>query len=149
MECPACHHGDTQVLDSRDGPACVRRRRECLACKQRFTTYERVETPSLVVLKKNGDRQHFDPEKIRRGVQVACKSRPVTTAQIDDLVRGAEQQVAALKREEIASSEIGAIVKELLQEIDPVACLRFTSVYQAFADLRQFEQEIHNLPSTP
>ena len=145
MVCPYCKHSDTQVLDSRDGPDGVRRRRECLKCKNRFTTYERTEVPQVIVIKKNGDKERFDQEKVRKGVKISCKNRPVTSAQIDNLVNEVTQRVIFSGKEEIDSKDIGTFVQTSLQELDPIAYLRFTSVYQAFANLNQFEQEINNI----
>lgn len=145
MVCPKCGHRETQVTDSRDGPGSIRRRRECLNCRYRFTTHEKVETPVVLVLKKNGDQERFDPEKIRRGVQISCKNRPVTSAQIDSLVEEVVSRIYFIGKEEISSKEIGGQVQELLYELDQVAYLRFISVYRAFTNLKQFEQEIHNI----
>jgi len=143
MICPKCHDRETQVIDSRDGPDSVRRRRECLSCKYRFTTYERTETPQVTVIKKGGDRQRFDPEKVRAGVRTSCKNRPVTSSQIDTLVDEVSERACC--KEEITSQEIGQLVQERLQELDPVAYLRFTSVYQEFANMSQFEAEIQSI----
>lgn len=145
MNCPKCHEHSTQVLDSRDCSDGIRRRRRCQQCNFRFTTYERVEAPLILVIKKNGDKERFDPEKIKRGVAIACKNRPVTTAQIESLVIEVEQKVYLSSKEEVSSQEIGMYVQEILQAIDQISYLRFTSVYQSFADLQQFEQEIHNI----
>lgn len=145
MVCPKCKTGESQVLDSRDGPDSVRRRRECLSCKYRFTTHERVEIPVVIVKKKNGDKEKFEPEKIRRGIRTSCKNRPVTTAQIDDLVSQASEQIYHSGKEEVSSAEIGHIVQELLKNTDQVAYLRFTSVYQSFPDLKAFEKAIHSI----
>lgn len=145
MICPKCQTTESQVLDSRDGPDSIRRRRECLECKHRFTTHERIEIPSVLVIKKSGDKERFEPEKIRRGVRTSCKNRPVTSAQIDTLVSEVARTIYLTGKEEIDSKEIGAIVQELLQELDPVAYLRFISVYQSFTDVCEFEQAIHNI----
>lgn len=145
MVCPKCGHRETQVTDSRDGPESIRRRRECLNCRYRFTTHEKVETPVVLVLKKNGDQERFDPEKIRRGVHISCKNRPVTSAQVDSLVEEVASRIYFTGKEEISSKEIGGQVQELLYELDQVAYLRFISVYRAFTNLKQFEQEIHNI----
>ena len=143
MICPRCRERDTQVTDSRDGPDSIRRRRECLSCKYRFTTYERTEAPQVTVIKKDGDRQRFDPEKIRAGVRISCKNRPVTSSQIDSLVDEVSEKACC--KEEITSQDIGQLVQDRLQELDPVAYLRFTSVYQSFADVKEFEKEIQHI----
>ena len=145
MVCPKCREADSQVIDSRDGPDSIRRRRECLCCHFRYTTHEKIENPPVIVVKKTGDRQRFDLEKIRKGVATSCKNRPVTSAMIDNLVNEVAQKVYISGREEISSQEVGTYVKQSLQGVDPIAYLRFTSVYQAFADIQQFEQEIHNI----
>lgn len=145
MVCPKCGHRETQVLDSRDSQECIRRRRGCLNCLFRFTTYERVEVPLVLVVKKNGDKERFNLEKIQRGVLIACKNRPITSAEIEALVEEVSHRVYFSGREEISSKEIGMNVQELLYELDQIAYLRFTSVYQSFANLKQFEQEIHNI----
>lgn len=145
MNCPKCRSGESQVLDSREGDECIRRRRECLDCHHRFTTYERVEPPLILVTKKNKDRERFDPDKIRRGVRTACKNRPITTAQIDMLVDGVAQDIYDLSQDEITIEQIGHAVQRALHNLDHIAYLRFTSVYQSFADIAQFEQAIHNI----
>ena len=145
MICSKCKHSETQVIDSRDCPDGVRRRRECLQCKHRFTTYERTEFPVVIITKKSGDQERFDPEKIRKGVQLSCKNRPVTSIQIDALTQEVEQRVYLTGKEEVSSREIGVLVQELLHELDEVAYVRFTSVYQAFTSVREFTEEIHNI----
>ena len=145
MICRMCKQGETQVIDSRDCPDGVRRRRECLGCKHRFTTYERSEQPQLIVIKKGGDRQRFDPEKVRRGIALACKNRPVSSAQIASLTEEVEQRVYLLGKEELTSHEVGEIVQHMLHELDEVAYVRFSSVYQAFASLQEFAEAANPL----
>ena len=145
MTCPQCKHTETQVIDSRDCPDGVRRRRACLECHCRFTTYERMEIPLVVVIKKNNDRERFDPDKIKKGVRLSCKNRPITTAHIERLVEEVTQRVYLLGKDEITSKEVGGIVQEFLQKLDEVAYMRFTSVHQAFASVGEFEREIHNI----
>lgn len=146
MLCPKCKHRETQVVDSREVHDGVRRRRECLNCKYRFTTYERVEAPQVVVVKKNGSRERFNPEKIRSGVQIACKNRPVTPLQIDQIVSEVSERVYQTGKDELASQEIGDFVRNLLRQTDEIAYIRFVSVYQAFNSVEQFSQTIDKLP---
>lgn len=149
MLCPKCKHRETQVVDSRDTHEGVRRRRECLACKYRFTTYERTEAPHVVVIKKNGEQERFNPEKIRRGVSISCKNRPISALQIDSLVAAVEQRVYQTGKDEINSSTIGDFVRDVLKEIDEIAYIRFASVYEAFSQIEQFNQVIGALPNHP
>jgi transcriptional repressor NrdR len=144
MHCPRCG-SETQVSDSRDGESSIRRRRSCVSCKYRFTTFERIEPPAITVEKRGGDVQRFDPDKIRRGIATSCKNRPVTTAQIDELVEQVCTKVYDLGVDKLPSSQIGTFVQAALQEADQVAYLRFTSVCQAFNDVAQFEQTITKL----
>jgi transcriptional repressor NrdR len=146
MLCPKCLGRETQVVDSREVPDGVRRRRECLACKYRFTTYERVEPPHVVIVKKNGNREKFNPEKIRRGVVTACKNRPVTALQIDQIVNDVEQRVYQTGKDELPSSLVGDFVRDALRQTDEIAYVRFVSVYQAFNTIEQFSQTIDKLP---
>ena len=145
MFCPKCKSADTQVVDSRDAHEGVRRRRLCATCKFRFTTYERVELPIIAVIKKDGNKERFNPEKIRRGVSISCKNRPVSSLQIDEIVSEVAQQVYFSGKEEIYSKEVGDYVREQLQKVDEVAYIRFVSVYQAFTNIDQFTSTIKTL----
>lgn len=145
MLCPKCKSCETQVIDSRDSSEGIRRRRACQSCKYRFTTYERVEIVNITVVKKDGNRERFSPEKIRQGVVIACKNRPVSSVQIDTLVSDVEQQVYLSGKEEVRSQEIGDLVRAKLKELDEVAYVRFVSVYQAFSDLKQFTNTINTI----
>ena len=145
MICPKCKHTETQVIDSRDTVEGVRRRRTCLKCKYRFTTYERVETSNVAIVKKDGNREKFNPEKVRLGVMIACKNRPVSSLEVDELVNEVEQRVHLSGKEEITSQEVGDHVRELLKKLDEVAYVRFVSVYQAFSDIKQFTKTIDTL----
>lgn len=147
MLCPQCKHRETQVVDSRDVHDGVRRRRECLSCKHRFTTYERTEPPQITVTKKSGSPERFNPEKIRRGILIACKNRPVSRVQIDELVETVERQVYETAKESISSEQIGDFVRDALRGVDEIAYVRFVSVYQAFSNLSQFSQTIDRLPA--
>ena len=144
MKCPFCGKGESQVLESRiveDGNA-LRRRRECIACKKRFTTYEKVKENFLWVIKKDGRREPFDREKVKRGVLKAIEKRPVSLELIDDIVESIEREMLTYEKEEITSRMIGKAVLRSLKKIDKVAWLRFASVYLEFEDLKDFEKAI-------
>jgi transcriptional repressor NrdR len=146
VRCPGCGTDDDKVVDSRavDDGATTRRRRECLACGRRFTTYERIEEVPLVVLKGNGERQPFDRAKVAAGVTVAATGRPVDAEAIDALAAEVEEEVRLLGAE-VPSEKIGIAVLERLRHLDQVAALRFASVYKGFDDLADFAREITEL----
>ena len=145
MKCPFCGHTEDRVSDSRqvDDGESIRRRRECLRCKQRFTTYERVEDVKLVVIKKDGSRQQFDRDKLIQGILKSCIKRPITLEQIEKIVDKIENQNSNLLRKEIPTTEIGEQVMSQLKDIDEVAYIRFASVYKDFDDLQSFINELH------
>ncbi|MDI9490738.1 MAG: transcriptional repressor NrdR [Clostridiaceae bacterium] len=145
MKCPFCGHAEDKVNDSRqiDDGETIRRRRECLNCKQRFTTYERVEKINLFVIKQDGSRQQFDREKLIQGILKSSAKRPVTLEQIESIVNQIENQNSNLLRKEITSTEIGEQVMAQLKNIDEVAYIRFASVYKDFDDLQSFINELH------
>ncbi len=146
MKCPKCGYIDSKVVDSRpteDGS--IRRRRECLSCQYRFTTYEVFETTPVVVIKKDGSRQAFDRNKIVNGVLKSCEKRPVTLKQIEELAESVELAVNNTMKREIPSSEIGEMIMERLRELDDVAYVRFASVYREFKDIKTFMKEIETL----
>ena len=147
MKCPFCGNTETKVVDKRETGEfeATRRRRECLKCEKRFTTYERVENLSLVVIKKSGGKEPFDKEKIRKGILRACEKRPVTLEQIDKIVDKIESDIRKLKTVEIKSEQIGAKVISALKKLDKVAYLRFASVYRSFKDIKDFEKEIKEI----
>src|SRR5919109_383256 len=147
MRCPFCHTGDSRVIDSRElsGGSSIRRRRECVRCGRRFTTYERVESVGLVVVKKDGRRQEFDPGKLRQKLRVALTKRPVGEREIDLLVQRVEAELLALGTPEVPSSAIGEAVLRHLKELDQVAYIRFASVYRQFADLDDLRREVEEL----
>lgn len=149
MRCPACAHLDDKVVDSRqaDDGATIRRRRECLACGQRFTTFERLEEVPLVVTKRSGDRVPFDRSKIVEGIASATKGRPVTDDQIAEVAADLEDQLR-LAGPEVTSEEIGLAVLDHLRELDQVAYVRFASVYKGFDDPADFQREIRLLKAT-
>jgi transcriptional repressor NrdR len=143
MRCPKCHADDTKVIDSREAEdgAAIRRRRSCVACQQRFTTYERLEEVPLTVVKTGGQREPFDRAKIIAGVTAACKGRPVSAEQIEQLGEGIEEH-ARLAGPEVASTEIGVEVLNRLRGLDEVAYLRFASVYKGFDAASDFQREL-------
>ena len=147
MKCNKCGCMDSKVIDSRmseDGTS-IRRRRECLGCGRRFTTYEVIESTPVLVAKSDGTRQPFDPDKIRRGVIKACEKRPVTAEKINALVGDVEKQVYNTLLQEISSKEIGELVMKGLKDVDEVAYVRFASVYRDFRDVTTFVEFISDL----
>jgi len=145
MRCPYCTAEETKVTDKRDSGSIARRRRECLKCEKRFTTYERVEL-DLNVIKKDGRRQKFNRDKLYEGVAKNLEKRPFTTEQIDEIVDEIEAQVYRVaKDKDIPSSRIGDIVMKKLKKVDKVAYVRFAAVYRDFADIDEFKEEIRKL----
>jgi transcriptional repressor NrdR len=147
MLCPYCEHGNDRVVDSRearDGRA-IRRRRECLSCKRRFTTYETIEDIPYMVIKKGGQREPFDRSKILRGVMRACEKRPVSPQQLEEIAEAVEQRVIEAPSREITSLEIGRVIMDRLKVIDKVAYVRFASVYLDFKSVHEFMDEISQL----
>ena len=147
MRCPFCHAQDSRVLESRagDDQSLVRRRRECVVCQRRFTTYERPEITPLMVVKKDRSREEFSRDKVRRGIVRACEKRPITADQVEALVDEVERLVRMEFEREVASAEIGERVMRLLRAADGVAYVRFASVYREFRDVQTFAQEILQL----
>ena len=147
MKCPFCGYTDSKVIDSRpaeDGTT-IRRRRECLDCQKRFTTYEVIERMPLVVIKRDGSRQAFDKVKIINGLVRACEKRPVTMTQIEDLASDIEQELRGRLESEVSSETIGEMVMARLKELDEVAYVRFASVYRSFKDINTFMEELTKL----
>ena len=144
MRCPFCNQDNTRVVDSRpaDDNTAIRRRRMCDACGKRFTTYEKVETIPLIVIKKDQNREQFDRSKIEAGVLRACHKRPVSAEQIHRLVDDVETEVFNLEEREIPSSVIGEIVMDKLKDLEAVAYVRFASVYREFKDVSTFMDEL-------
>ena len=144
MKCSQCHKGETKVIESRDvseGGA-IRRRRECTNCHHRFTTYERIERPQVVVVKNDRTRELFDREKLLAGLYRACEKTPVTNLQLQHLVADIEQQLQTCGEEEVPSSKIGELVMDHLAKLNEVAYVRFASVYRRFKDIASFEREL-------
>jgi len=150
MKCPFCAHDESKVIDSRiskDGDA-IRRRRECLGCGRRFTTYEFVEEVLPIVVKKDGRREPFDRTKIRAGIKKACEKRPISTDAIDTVVNNVEQACQEFQDKEVPSSAIGERIMRELQILDGVAYVRFASVYRQFRDVGDFVEELKDLLRT-
>jgi transcriptional repressor NrdR len=147
MRCPFCGHDETKVIDSRisESQEAIRRRRECLSCEQRFTTYERVEEMPLMVLKKDGRREPFDRGKLMRGLVVATVKRNVTPLELERLIDDVESELHNSFRYEISSKQLGDLVLERLKDLDRVAYVRFASVYKDFQDLDGFTREMKGL----
>ncbi|MDO4563191.1 MAG: transcriptional regulator NrdR [Clostridia bacterium] len=147
MRCPFCAHGDSKVVDSRpteDGNA-IRRRRECISCEKRFTTYEKIEIIPVMVIKKDGRREVFNRDKIMRGVITACEKRPVPMEAIEALVCQVENEFQNSLEKEISSEKIGERVMNSLKTLDEVAYVRFASVYRQFKDINTFIAEVNKL----
>ena len=146
MRCVFCGNDDSKVIDSRanEDNTIIKRRRECLNCGKRFTTYERIESP-IVVVNKDGTRQHFDKDKLLNGLVRACEKRPVSLFQLEEIVDSVEVETYKLGKREIATSEIGEIVMSKLKEVDDVAYVRFASVYRQFKDVGTFMDELKKI----
>lgn len=150
MICPFCHHDETRVIDSRaSAENAVRRRRECLKCRRRFTTYEKAEQAPLKVIKKDGSRAPFDREKVRSGIAKACHKRPVDSDRIDRIVAEIETDVLDNFEREVPSNEIGERVSAALKELDEVAYLRFASVYKEFQGASDFAEQLQPILRGP
>ncbi len=150
MRCIFCNSPDSKVLDSRhieDGNA-IKRRRECIVCKKRFTTYEKAEETSIIIVKKNGRRDLFDKDKLLKGILKACQKTKVTMEQAEDMVNEIERQLLNNGSKEVKSELIGQLVMDQLQKVDPVAYVRFASVYREFKDVETFRKEIDSLLKT-
>ncbi len=147
MRCPFCGHDEDRVIDSRpsDEGSAIRRRRECISCGARFTTYEKVENLPLLVIKKDGTREPFNREKLMSGILKSCEKRPVSTMQIEGLVNSIEAQTQNSLKREISSRDIGEMVMEGLKQIDEVAYVRFASVYRQFKDVNSFLEELNDM----
>lgn len=147
MKCPFCSFLDSKVVDSRNGKdgTSIRRRRECLKCNRRFTTYERNEEINLVIVKKDGRREGFDRSKIIDGLEKACEKRPISVELIENLVSDLERELQETGEREVNSNVIGEILISKLYEIDEVAYVRFASVYRSFKDVNQFMDELKEL----
>ena len=149
MKCPYCGHNDTKVTDSREADDGIRRRRECLACGRRFTTYERVQAAPLVVVKKDGRREEFDREKVLTGIRRSCAKLPVSARDIEAIVDDIETTLHAAGAVEVPSTEVGDMVMERLRELSHVAYVRFASHYRNFLSLEELQEEFERLNQAP
>lgn len=142
MVCPECKKGGTKVIDSREDDEAIRRRRECLACQFRFTTFERIEVINLIVVKRDGTRQPFSKNKLLKGIELAGRKRPKVLEHLEIIVNEIERELYRECKTEVRSKEIGKRVLNHLREVDPVAYLRFASVHRSFKDIDSFEAEL-------
>ncbi len=147
MNCPICNQSDTKVLDSRTNSSgnAVRRRRECNGCGHRFTTYERAEQPVMYIIKKDGRREKFNRDKLARGIAKACEKRPISANSIETIVEEIEDGISNMIKREIKSELLGRFILDKLKKLDPVAYLRFASVYLDFKDVNSFKEEVEAL----
>ena len=147
MKCPFCGYSDSKVIDSRPAEegSTIRRRRECLACQKRFTTYEIIERLPLVVIKRDGSRQSFDKVKLINGMVRACEKRPVSLSQLENIADEIEQELQSGLEREVSTVDIGEMVMERLKDVDEVAYVRFASVYRSFKDINTFMEELSKL----
>jgi len=145
MRCPYCGAGESRVVDTREGGDGIRRRRECQACGQRYTTYERVAKINLLVIKRDGRREDYDRQKLFEGVWKACAKRPISAEEIEAMVADIESSLYGLGQSEVPSRTIGEMVMTRLREMDPVAYVRFASVYRSFADLETLKREVDQM----
>ncbi len=145
MECPYCSYKSSKVTDKRSSPQGVRRRRECLKCKKRFTTYEKIERGDLYVIKKDGRREKFDRNKLEAGIEKAFEKRPVSRDKIQKMINEIEEQIRKKGKKEIKSSIVGDLVSKKIKRLDKVAYIRFASVYRDFEDVQDFKKELKGL----
>ncbi|MDR0300241.1 MAG: transcriptional regulator NrdR [Streptococcaceae bacterium] len=145
MKCPKCQSENFKVLDTRASDDSVRRRRECLSCGFRFTTYERIEQPTLLVVKKDNTREVFDREKITRGIVRSAQKRPISSEKIEEIVEDVERKVRSLGENEIHSDQIGEYVMNALAGLDEITYVRFASVYRSFKDVSELEDLLKNI----
>lgn len=144
MKCPYCGEDDTKVIDSRsaDDNNSIRRRRQCISCGKRFTTYEKLETMPLMIIKKDESRETYDRSKVETGILLSCRKRPVSTQQISKMIDEIENQIFSMEEKEIPASVIGELIMQKLKAVDEVAYVRFASVYREFKDVNAFMNEL-------
>jgi transcriptional repressor NrdR len=145
MKCPFCSHNSTKVTNKRDVSEDIRRRRECLKCGKRFTTYERTEKPEIYVIKKDGRREKFDRKKLERGIEKAFEKRPISQEKISKMIDRIEEFIRRKGKKEVKSSSIGEVIMRKLKSFDNIAYIRFASVYRDFQDIQDFKKELKNL----
>jgi len=150
MHCPYCGSRETEVVETRDNEELdtIRRRRACFACEKRFTTYERIETVNLIVIKRDGKREQFDRDKLKTGILRACEKTVVPASEIERIVTNIEREVRCSEKSEIESARIGELVARELKQLDKVAYIRFASVFKRFVDAEDFEKEVKTLTMT-
>lgn len=146
MKCPFCNASDTKVIDSRpaDDNSSIRRRRQCEQCGKRFTTYEKLETMPLMIIKKDNSREAYDRSKVEKGILLSCNKRPVSSQMICSMIDEIENQIFSMEEKEIPAAVIGELIMEKLKEVDEVAYVRFASVYREFKDVNAFIEELAN-----
>lgn len=146
MKCPFCNASDTKVIDSRpaDDNSSIRRRRQCEQCGKRFTTYEKLETMPLMIIKKDNSREAYDRSKVEKGILLSCNKRPVSSQMIRSMIDEIENQIFSMEEKEIPAAVIGELIMEKLKEVDEVAYVRFASVYREFKDVNAFIEELAN-----
>ena len=149
MNCPYCNYSDSRVIDSRDVDEGIRRRRQCLSCNARFTTYERIQPASLFIIKKDQRREEYNREKLLTGIRKACEKRPLPTGTVEKLVDEIEADLYHLGKSEVPSTRIGDLVMEKLKALDNIAYIRFASVYRDFADIKELKEAVDNLVISP
>ena len=145
MDCPYCSHTNSKVTDKRKAPQGIRRRRECLKCKKRFTTYEKSEKGDFYVIKKAGQREKFSRDKLESGIERAFEKRPVSRDKIQKMINEVEEQIRKRGKKEIKSSIVGDLVSKKIKRLDKVAYIRFASVYRDFEDIKDFKKELKEL----
>jgi len=145
MKCPYCTDKTSKVTDKRESPEGIRRRRECLKCKKRYTTYEKLADNNLYIIKKDKRREKFNPDKLRTGIEKACEKRPISKEKIDKMMKEIEKQVRKKGKKEVKSSVIGELVMKKLKKLDDVAYIRFASVYRDFKHIKDFKRELREI----
>ena len=147
MKCPYCEHSESKVIDSRESKNgfSVRRRRECLSCEKRYTTYEKIEEIPYMVVKKDGRRQQFDEKKLLKGLLAACEKRPIPMAELEKIIETIENMLREKPEKEISAAEVGQYVMDKLHALDKVAYVRFASVYRDFKDVVEFKEELEKI----
>ena len=145
MYCPYCSHKKSKVTNKRESPEGIRRRRECLKCGKRFTTYEKISREDIYIIKKDGRRERFIREKLENGINLAFEKRPVAKEKIDKMINEIEEQIRKRGKKEVKTSEIGELIMKKIKKLDNVAYIRFASVYRDFQDINDFKQEMRNL----
>lgn len=147
MKCPNCQHEDSKVVDSRiiHKGTNIRRRRECIDCTYRFTTYEYIQENPIIVIKKSGDREEYDRKKLEKSFHIACKKRPIPQRTIQEAIESVEEEISNISNTEVAAKQIGELVMNELKNIDKVAFIRFASVYRQFQDIGEFQAQIEGL----